>query len=108
MVFDVRESGKFPDLHKLHIQLENMTKALNRKFSKYFPENDLSVKGRFEKGFSPLHLGDCSWAGINNAEIVLEIIKYQQEKYPSIPLWWIVAKDGYTEKDWINIQKSQL
>jgi len=97
--FDVVRSRDFSDTTKLVMRLKVMMQDLNHKFGKYFPKNNLAVIFRTEKGFQVLH-GDCSWAGINNAEIIPEIIRYQKEKYPDIPLWWGVAKDGYKDEDW--------
>ena len=97
--FDVVRSRDFPDATRLVQRLKAMMKGLNYKFGKHFPKNHLAVIFRTEKGFQIL-FGDCSWAGINNAEIIPEIIKYQKEKYPDISLWWGIAKDGYKEEDW--------
>lgn len=98
--FDVQGSRNFPNGFRLHERLTTMMQDLNRKFGKHFPRNNLSVIVRFEKGFQLLH-GDSSWTGINNAEIIPEICKYQKEKYPDILLWWGVAKDGYKDRDWL-------
>lgn len=97
--FDVRGSRRL-DLRQLRRRLEAMIKDLNSKFADYFPENDLAVINRSEKGFPGIILGDLSYVGINDAEIIPEIVKYQKEKYPDISFWWGVAKDGYTKKDW--------
>jgi hypothetical protein len=97
--FDVVRSRDFPDATKLVQRLKAAMKSLNYKFGKHFPKNNLAVMFRAEKGFQVLH-GDCSWVGIDNAEIIPEIIRYQKEKYPDIPLWWGVAKDGYKDEDW--------
>jgi len=98
--FDVVRSRDFPDATKLVYRLKAMMKDLNYKFSDYLPKNNLAVMIRTEKGFSRLFRFDSSYAAINNAEIILEIVKYQKEQYPDIPLWWGIAKDGYKKEDW--------
>ncbi len=98
--FDVVGSTKFPERQKLYYRMKAMMRDLNSKFSDYFPKNDLDIIGKIEKGFEILWRGDESCAGINDAEIIREIIKYQKEKYPDMPLYWGVAKDGYEKKDW--------
>lgn len=99
--FDVVGSRRFSDPHWLRHRLETMMKDVNSKFSDYFLETDLAIAGRVEKGFQTLRPGDdSSWAGINNAEIIPEIIEYQKEKYSDIPVYWGVAKDGYAGEDW--------
>ncbi len=100
LVFDVVGSRYSLDPNQLTKELKLMMQSLNRKFYRYFPKNDLAVRSQFEKGFERIFRGDCACAGINNAEIIPKIIAYQKEKYPDIPLYWAVAKDGYTKKDW--------
>lgn len=99
--FDVVGSVKrFPDSQQLRHKLVMMIKDLNSKFADYFPKSDLMTRGgKFEKGFPGIMLRDFSYTGINNAEIIREIVKYQKEKYPDISLYWGVA-DGYTKEDW--------
>ncbi len=100
LIFDVKGSRDFPDKRWLIRKLKSMMEDLNSEFGDYFPKNNLATISRTEKGFYFLH-GDSSWVGINNAEIIPEIIKYQKEKYPEVPVYWAVAKDGYTKEDWI-------
>ncbi len=95
LLFDVKDS-KSKDRQELGEHLEEMMKDLNQKFQAYFPEHNLAVYSRKEKGFQFL-LGDGSWTAINSAEIISLIIKYQREKYPLLILYWGVAKDGYDE-----------
>ncbi len=97
LLFDVKGSKDFPDKRQLIEKLLVMMKDLNAEFGDYFPENDLAVESRKEKGFCCL-LGDASWAGINNAEIIPKIIEYQENKYSDIPVYWGVAKDGYDKE----------
>jgi len=80
-------------------RLDEMDEDLNKRFSDYFPENNLSLVSRRDKGFKiPIWLGDGNWAGINSAEIIPEMIGYQKEHYPDIPLEWGIAKDGWDEE----------
>lgn len=97
LLFDVKNSKEFKDRNELNKQLKYMMKDLNTKFDVYFPENNLAVYNRKEKGFEIL-LGDGSWAGINSAEKIKEIIEYQKKTYPDIPLSWGIAKDGWDKK----------
>lgn len=96
LLFDVENSGKVKNRRRLNEILERMMADLNYKFYDYMPKHELATYQRREKGFQIL-LGDASWAGINSSEIIPEIIKYQREKYPQIPLHWGVAENGYDE-----------
>lgn len=93
-LFDVKDSRKACNRNELNNLLIKMMEDLNFKFEEYFPENYLATYTRKEKGFEIL-LGDGSWAGINNAEIIPKIIDYQKIEYPDIPLYWGVAKNGW-------------
>jgi hypothetical protein len=97
LLFDVKNSGGFADKQKLFYDLFEMEKDFNKRFDKYLPENKLANPSRKEKGFS-FALGDGSWAGINSKEAVKEIIDYQRENYPDIPLYWSIAKDRFDEE----------
>jgi len=103
LLWDVKGSSKFEDRNKLQIDLFAMMKDLNKKFSEYFPKNTLATMIREEIGFwGPL--GDGSWAGINSARIIPEIINYQKENYPNIPLYWGIAEDGW-DKEGLKVVK---
>ena len=96
LLFDVKNSRSFKDRQKLNDDLFGMMEDLNKKFDAYLPQNNLaSIKK--EKGFVSL-LGDGSWAGVNSPGVVEEIINYQKRKYPHIPLYWGIAKDGRDEE----------
>jgi len=101
-MFDVQGSKKFEDRQELQTQLLNLLKELNSKFEKYFPENNLAVQSRQEKGFFNL-LGDGTWAGINDSEVIPMIQEYIQTNYPNISFYYGVARDGYDEA--INLIK---
>jgi hypothetical protein len=73
-----------------------MMKDLNLKFESYFPKNSLATPTRLEKGFEVL-LGDGTWAGINSADVIPDIVKYQLQNYPHIPLYWDIARDGFDD-----------
>ena len=94
LLFDVQYSRYVQDRQKLQEELMTMIKDINSRFDKYFPENYLATPTRLEKGFEVL-LGDGAGAGISSAEVILQIVKYQQENYPHIPLYWDVARDGF-------------
>jgi hypothetical protein len=96
LLFDVMESKNFKNSYKLQEKLKYMCQDFNQKFKTYFPKNNLGALKREERGFQSL-LGDSSWAGINSSAVIPDIIKYQNEKYPNIPLYWGIAKDGYDE-----------
>jgi len=97
LLWDVKGSRNFEDVNGLSIQLFKMMEDLNKKFSEYFPKNTLATRVREEKGFwGPL--GDGAWAGINSSKIIPEIIEYQKQKYPLIPLYWGIAEDGWDEE----------
>jgi|SaaInlStandDraft_4_1057021.scaffolds.fasta_scaffold38759_3 hypothetical protein len=97
LLFDVIDSRNFDDRAKLQLDLFDMLNDLNGKFGEYFPEHNIVVYTRVERGFECL-LGDSSWAGINSAEVIPKIIEYQKEEYPNIPLYWSIAKDSYDIK----------
>lgn len=98
LIFDVRGSSGFEDKNSLISRLHLMMDDLNERFYGYFPENNLAVYSRREQGFQFL-FGDASWAGINSSDVIPDIIKYQKEKYPDIPLYWGVARNGYDEEN---------
>ena len=98
LLFDVVNSRNLKDRKLLNRKLKMMMGNLNQKFNNYFPEHDLAVYGRLEKGFQFL-LGDGSWTAINSTRIISEIIEYQKNTYPNIPLYWGVSKNGYDEEN---------
>jgi len=100
LLFDVKGSKDF-NTNNLMSKLSFMMKDLNQRFEEYFPEHELAAYSRKEKGFQFL-LGDGSWTGINSAEIIPEVIRYQRKKYSDIPLYWGVARDGY-DRDGMKI-----
>lgn len=97
LLWDVIGSSNYEDRNKLSKDLFVMMKDFNKKFSKYFPKNSLATLTREEIGFECL-LGDGAWAGINSSKVIPEIIEYQKQKYPSIHLYWGIAKDGWDEE----------
>ena len=100
LLFDVINSRKLSceDRYDLQKRLKTMISDLNSEFSDYFPIHDIAVFGRYEKGFEYL-LGDGSWCGISNSEVIPEIITYQKTKYSDVNLKWGVAKDGYDSEN---------
>ncbi len=98
LLFDMVGSSKIKDKKGLVNRLSSMMKDLNETFKDYFPEHELAVYTRKERGF-PFLLGDGSWTGINSAEIIPKIIEYQKKNYPDIPLYWAVARDGYDKEN---------
>ena len=95
-LFDVKGSKQSPNREELQEQLFCLTNELNIEFDRYFPENNLATISRQEKGFYSL-LGDGSWVGINNAEVIPMIVNYIQKSYPNISFYYDVAVDGYDE-----------
>lgn len=93
-LFDVKDSKKYPNRQELQDQLKTLTTELNSEFNEYFPENDLMVKNRLEKGFAGL-LGDGSWAGINSIEAITQIVNYIHQKLPSVQFYFDVARNGF-------------
>ena len=82
-------------------KIEYMKEILNTKFSEYMPENNLRIGGgKLEKGFQ-IYRGDSAVAGINSAEIIPEIVNYQKQMFPDIPLYWSVAKDLFDHDAWL-------
>ena len=98
LLFDVKDSKKYPNRRELRDQLISLTTELNFEFKDYFPENDWAVKCRMEKGFTYLY-GDGSWAGINNSEAIIKITNYINQKMPSTKFNFDVARDGYDSPD---------
>ncbi len=96
LLFDVNHSRYHPDRYGLQEKLLKMMDDLNHEFDAYFPKHDLAIRSRKEKGFEYL-LGDGSWAGVNSADVIPEIIEYQRTHYPDIDLRWGVARDGYDD-----------
>jgi len=103
LLFDVKKSESFKNSSELVNSLLSMMEDINQEFGGFFPENNLAVYSRKEKGFQFL-LGDGSWAGINRPDIIPRVIEYQKNKYPDIPLYWSVARDGY-DKENVKIVK---
>lgn len=93
-LFDVKDSRKYSNREELRNQLLSLRTELNSEFGDYFPENDLAVKYRMEKGFTYFY-GDGSWVGINNSEAIIKITNYINQKMPSTKLYFDVARDGY-------------
>lgn len=102
LLFDVQGSKKYIDRQELQTKLINLIHELNIVFDEYFPENTLATQSRLEKGFFNL-LGDGSWVGINNSEVIPMVANYVHENYSNISLNYDVAKDGYDED--VNIVK---
>ena len=94
LLFDVVGSRNYNDRNALQIELKKFMHSINKKFSIYLPKNNLATLSKDEKGFQYL-LGDSSWAGINSAKIIKDIINYQKENFPNFSLYWAVAKDRY-------------
>ncbi len=96
LLFDVIGSQRLSSERRYLLQkeLHYMMEDLNSRFDSYMSEHDIAVYGRKEKGFTHL-IGDGSWAGISEASVIPEIISYQHNRYPEIPLRWGVAEDGY-------------
>jgi hypothetical protein len=103
LLFDVKGSTNFSDKTYLINCLQAMMQDLNSQFGDYFPENTLANSITSEKGFNFL-LGDASWTGINSSKAIPEIVTYQKQNYPNIPLYWGVAEDGF-DKEGVKIAK---
>ena len=99
LLYDIKESRNF-EVNEFVQKRREMQESLNNKFSKYMPKNDLDFMGIFKKGFQ-IYRGDAAVAGINSAEIIPEIVKYQKEMFPDVQLYWSVAKDGFDKKGYI-------
>lgn len=95
-LFDVKGSKKYSDESRkqLQIKLKDLISDMNIEFDQYFPKNNLATETREEKGFYGL-LGDGSWVGINNSEIIPKIVEFMKEKLPDVSFHFNVAKDGY-------------
>ena len=99
LIYDIKGSRNFEINEFVKKRLE-MKERLNNKFSKNMPENDLDFRTIFKKGFQ-IQRGDAAVAGINSAEIIPEIVNYQKEMFPDVPLYWSVAKNGFDKKGYI-------
>ena len=99
LLYDIKGSRNF-EINEFIQKRAEIQESLNNKFSKYMPKNDLDFRGIFKKGFQ-LQRGDAAVAGINSAEIIPEIVKYQKEMFPDVQLYWSVAKDGFDKKGYI-------
>jgi len=94
-LFDVKGSKNYlhKDRQQLQIKLTNLISSMNVEFDQYFPKNNLAVQTQEEKGFY-CFLGDGSWVGINNSEVIPKMVKFMNEKLPDISFHFNVAKDG--------------
>ncbi len=82
-------------------RFNKMVRDLNKTFSDYLPINSLAILTP-EKGFR-VGRGDSGLAGICSAEIIPKIVEYQKAKYPELPLYWSVAKDGWDDEGFKKI-----
>lgn len=98
-LFDVKGSKKYESDQRDELQkrLFILINDLNIKFDEYFPENCLATPTRKEKGFFSL-LGDGSWVGINNSEVIPKIIDVLNKDYSDISFNFGVAKDGFDQE----------
>ena len=96
-LFDVKNSRNYPNRQELQEKLNKIIYNLNYEFDQYFPENNLATHIRTEKGFYSL-LGDGSWVGINNAEVIPKITEYLKENCSEVSFHYNVAKDGWDDK----------
>lgn len=96
-LMDVAGSKRFTDRQELQNRLLSLTHELNNEFDQYFPENKLATCTRTEKGFS-FFIGDGTWAGINNSEVISKIVDYSTNNYPDISFHYNVAVDGWDEE----------
>lgn len=69
---------------------------INAAFKEDFPENQLAAFGRTEKGFQ-FFLGDASWAGITDAEVIRKIARIKDDEYPELELHYGVAADAWSD-----------
>ncbi|MDD4106470.1 MAG: hypothetical protein PHX84_00805 [Candidatus Shapirobacteria bacterium] len=93
-LFDVKGSRIHPNRQQLQEQLIDLMANLNSEFEQYLPENNLMISPRFEKGFSSI-LGDASWAGINNSEVIVKIVDFIHQKMPTVEFHFDVAQHGF-------------
>ncbi|MBN2459386.1 hypothetical protein JXB28_03820 [Candidatus Woesearchaeota archaeon] len=77
-------------------RLARMVSDLNHVFEKYLPFSKI-IAGNEERGFKIIR-GDQVIGAINYAGAIKKIYDYQKEHYPDIDLYWTVAKDGWDEK----------
>ena len=100
LLFDVIGSRKY-DTYETRNTLQQrifaMAKDINSRFDRYFPLSNINCICDYEKGFEKI-LGDGSWAAINDASVIPEIIQYQKTHYPDVPLYWGVAIDGFDDE----------
>lgn len=96
-LFDVKDSKNCKDRQQLQIKLKSLISDMNIEFDQYFPKNNLATETREEKGFYSL-LGDGSWVGINNSEVIPKMVEFMKEKLPDISFHFNVAKDGYDQE----------
>lgn len=92
-LFDVKGSKNYKDRQQLQIKLKDLISDMNIEFDQYFPKNNLAVQTREEKGFYGL-LGDGSWVGISNSEVIPKMVEFMKEKLPDVSFHFNVAKDG--------------
>lgn len=104
-LFDVKGSKKYSneDRQKLQYLLKDIFTEMNIEFDKYFPQNNLAVETRKEKGFYGL-LGDGSWVGINNSEVIPKMVDFIHQKCPNISFHFNVARDGYDQESMKTIK----
>lgn len=93
-LFDVKGSKKYEDRQLLQSKLKDLISDMNIEFDQYFPKNNLATETREEKGFYGL-LGDGSWVGINNSEVIPKMVEFMKEKLPGVSFHFNVAKDGH-------------
>jgi len=94
-LFDVKGSKKYSleDRKQLQFKLKDLISDMNVEFDQYFPKNNLAVQTQEEKGFYRF-LGDGSWVGINNSEVITKMVEFMKEKLPGVSFHFNVAKDG--------------
>lgn len=96
-LFDVKGSKQYEDRQLLQSKLKDLISDMNIEFDQYFPKNNLATETREEKGFYGL-LGDGSWVGINNSEVIPQIVEFMNEKLPNVSFHFNVAKDGHDQE----------
>ncbi len=98
-LLDVKNSrqGTVEDRNNLQKRLTSLLGKLNNEFDQYFPINNLALITRQEKGYYSL-LGDGSWVGIDNSEVIPKIVDYIHTTLPDVHFRFGIAKDGYDKE----------
>lgn len=76
--------------------LQTFAARANELYSDYFPENELSIPDRVDKGFI-LGLGDAAWVGINSADVLPKLFELLETEFPELKLHFGVAADAWDE-----------